>query len=68
VIEFKTATLAGLGALPTTDLRFVPIDLRKDWPTATPPGGFDTDQPTAWDCRRPAAVPALRCPGSVFDE
>ena len=29
VIEFKTATLAGLRALPTTDLRFVPIDLEE---------------------------------------
>jgi methyltransferase (TIGR00027 family) len=48
VIEFKTATLAGLGALPTTDLRFVPIDLRRDWPTALRKAGFDTDQPTAW--------------------
>jgi methyltransferase (TIGR00027 family) len=48
VVEFKTATLAGLGALPTTDLRFVPIDLRKDWPTALRQAGFDTDQPTAW--------------------
>ena len=48
VIEFKTATLAGLGALPTTDLRFVPIDLRRDWPTALRQAGFDPDQPTAW--------------------
>jgi methyltransferase (TIGR00027 family) len=48
VIEFKAATLAGLGALPTTDLRFVPIDLRKDWPTALRQAGFDADQPTAW--------------------
>jgi methyltransferase (TIGR00027 family) len=48
VIEFKTATLAGLGALPTTDLRFVPIDLRRDWPTALRQAGFDADQPTAW--------------------
>jgi methyltransferase (TIGR00027 family) len=48
VIEFKAATLAGLGALPTTDLRFVPIDLRKDWPTALRQAGFDADRPTAW--------------------
>jgi methyltransferase (TIGR00027 family) len=48
VIEFKAATLAGLGALPTTDLRFVPIDLRRDWPTALRQAGFDADQPTAW--------------------
>jgi methyltransferase (TIGR00027 family) len=48
VIEFKTATLAGLGALPTTDLRFVPIDLRQDWPAALRGAGFDACQPTAW--------------------
>ena len=64
VIEFKTATLAGLGALPTTDLRFVPIDLRKDWPTAL--RRPDSTRPThRLDCRRPAPIPALRCPGSV---
>jgi methyltransferase (TIGR00027 family) len=48
VIDFKVATLAGLEALPTTDLRFVPIDLRRDWPTALRQAGFDADQPTAW--------------------
>ena len=48
VIELKTATLAGLGAEPTADLRAVPIDLRHDWPTALRQAGFDADQPTAW--------------------
>ena len=48
VIELKTATLAGLGAEPTADLRAVPIDLRHDWPTALRHAGFDADQPTAW--------------------
>jgi methyltransferase (TIGR00027 family) len=48
VIEFKTATLAGLNAQPKADLRAVPIDLRQDWPTALRAAGFDADQPSAW--------------------
>ncbi|MGW4120127.1 class I SAM-dependent methyltransferase [Nocardia sp. NPDC004711] len=48
VVEFKTATLTGLGAEPTADLRMVPIDLRRDWPAALQRAGFDTDRPTAW--------------------
>lgn len=34
VIEFKSTTLAGLGAAPTAERRTVGIDLREDWPTA----------------------------------
>jgi methyltransferase (TIGR00027 family) len=48
VIEFKTTTLANLGAHPTTDLRVVGIDLRNDWPSALRAKGFDIAQPTAW--------------------
>jgi methyltransferase (TIGR00027 family) len=48
VIEFKTTTLANLGAHPTTDLRVVGIDLRNDWPAALRAKGFDIAQPTAW--------------------
>ena len=48
VIEFKTTTLAGLGAEPTAERRTVAIDLRYDWPTALREAGFDPDQPTAW--------------------
>jgi methyltransferase (TIGR00027 family) len=48
VIEFKTATLAGLGAAPTSEWRAVGIDLRDDWPSALREGLFDTDQSTAW--------------------
>lgn len=48
VIEFKTATLAALGAQPTADRRPVAIDLRNDWPTALKAAGFDPGQPTAW--------------------
>lgn len=48
VIEFKTRTLAGLGAEPTVDRRTVAIDLRDDWTGALRASGFDTAQPTAW--------------------
>ncbi|OBK19586.1 SAM-dependent methyltransferase [Mycobacterium asiaticum] len=48
VLDFKTATLAGLGAAPGADLRAVPIDLRQDWPLALRQAGFDIEAPTAW--------------------
>jgi methyltransferase (TIGR00027 family) len=48
VIEFKTRTLAGLGAAPTADRRAVGVDLREDWPAALRDSGFDTASPTAW--------------------
>ncbi|ORV81990.1 SAM-dependent methyltransferase [Mycobacterium interjectum] len=48
VIEFKTRTLAGLGATPTADRKAVGVDLRDDWPTALRDNGFDTASPTAW--------------------
>ena len=48
VIEFKTTTLAGLGATPTATHRTVAIDLREDWPKALRDSGFDSSQPTSW--------------------
>ncbi|MDI3314710.1 MAG: class I SAM-dependent methyltransferase [Mycobacterium sp.] len=48
VIEFKTRTLAQLGASPTAERRTVPVDLRQDWPAALTAAGFDPAQPTAW--------------------
>jgi methyltransferase (TIGR00027 family) len=48
VIDFKTKTLADLGAQATADRRTVAIDLRDDWPTALVENGFDTTRPTAW--------------------
>jgi methyltransferase (TIGR00027 family) len=48
VIEFKTATLANLGAAPSADRRAIGIDLRDDWPAALRQGGFDVTRPTAW--------------------
>src|SRR5882724_9795338 len=48
VIEFKTTTLAELGAEPTAERRTVEKDLRYDWPSALIEEGFDPNQPTAW--------------------
>jgi methyltransferase (TIGR00027 family) len=48
VIEFKTRTLADLGAEPTAQRRTVAIDLRDDWPSALGEAGFDAGIPTAW--------------------
>jgi methyltransferase (TIGR00027 family) len=79
VIEFKSRTLAELGAKPTADRHTVAIDLRDDWPAALRAAGFDPDQPTAWSAEGllgylpPAAqdrlldtVTALSGPGSRF--
>jgi methyltransferase (TIGR00027 family) len=48
VIEFKTRTLADLGAEPTANRRTVAMDLRYDWPSALIEEGFDPKQPAAW--------------------
>jgi len=48
VIEFKTATMAELGATPAADHRTVAIDLRGDWMKALRDNGFDDGAPTAW--------------------
>ena len=48
VIEFKSRTLAELGAQPTASRRAVAVDLRDDWPAALRAAGFDPDQPSAW--------------------
>jgi methyltransferase (TIGR00027 family) len=48
VIEFKTRTLADLGAAPTVDRRTIAIDLRDDWVGALRGNGFDSTQPAAW--------------------
>ena len=48
VIEFKTTTLASLGATRRADLRTVAIDLRHDWPAALVDAGLDIGRPTAW--------------------
>ncbi|UMB68651.1 class I SAM-dependent methyltransferase [Mycobacterium paraterrae] len=48
VIEFKSRTLAELGARPTTHRRAVAVDLRDDWPAALKTAGFDPAEPSAW--------------------
>ena len=48
VIEFKTRTLADLGAAPAADRRTVAVDLRDDWIGALRDNGLDSDRPTAW--------------------
>ncbi len=48
VIDFKTTTLAGLGARTTADRRPVAIDLRNDWPAALQAAGFDPGSRSAW--------------------
>ena len=48
VIEFKTTTLAGIGAQPTATRHTIPFDLRQDWPAALRAAGFDNSAPTAW--------------------
>lgn len=77
VVEFKTTTLAGLGAEPKADRRAVAVDLRDDWPAALQAAGFDPSQPSAWIAeglygylppeaqdRLLDAVTALSAPGS----
>ncbi|MEE3752629.1 SAM-dependent methyltransferase [Mycobacterium intracellulare] len=48
VIEFKTTTLASIGAEPKVDFRPVAIDLREDWPTVLNAAGFEPNKPSAW--------------------
>ncbi len=48
VIEFKSQTMADLGAQPTTERRTVAVDLRDDWVSALRAAGFDPAAPTAW--------------------
>lgn len=48
VIDFKSTTLAKLGAQPTADRRTVSVDLRDDWLNALRDKGFDESKPSAW--------------------
>ncbi len=48
VLEYKAATLAEHGAVPTAERREVAIDLRHDWPAALKAAGLDSARPTAW--------------------
>lgn len=48
VVQFKSTTMAELGATPAAERRTVSIDLREDWPAALRDNGFDVTQPTSW--------------------
>jgi methyltransferase (TIGR00027 family) len=48
VLEYKAATLAAHGAVPSAQRHEVPVDLRNDWPSALRDAGFDPALPTAW--------------------
>lgn len=48
VIDFKTTTLADIGAEPLATRRTIPIDLRQDWPAALKAAGLDLTAPIAW--------------------
>src|SRR6185295_3937730 len=48
VIDFKSNTLADMGAKPKTERHTIAIDLRNDWPKALLDNGFDPTRPTAW--------------------
>jgi methyltransferase (TIGR00027 family) len=48
VIDFKTNTLADMGAKPKAERHTIAIDLRNDWPKALLDNGFDPTRPTAW--------------------
>ena len=63
VIEFKTRTLADLGATPTAERRTVAIDLREDWPAALRRPGFRRQPADRVERRRAAALPAAGGPG-----
>ena len=48
VIEFKSTTMAKLGAQPTAERMTVSVDLRDDWQNALRRSGFDESRPSAW--------------------
>ncbi|MBB5164422.1 SAM-dependent methyltransferase [Mycobacterium sp. AZCC_0083] len=67
VIEFKTRTLAGLGAHPTAQRRTIAIDLRDDWPAALLQAGFITSVPTVWSAEGLLAYLPPEAQDRLFD-
>lgn len=67
VIDFKTATLADLGAATTAHRHAVPVDLRDDWPNALRHNGFDPSEPTAWIAEGLLAYLAPDAQDRLFD-
>jgi methyltransferase (TIGR00027 family) len=68
VIDFKTATLARLGANPRGEHRPVAVDLRDDWPAALRANGFDETRPTAWTAEGLLAYLPPEAQDRLFDE
>ncbi|WP_375481347.1 SAM-dependent methyltransferase [uncultured Mycobacterium sp.] len=68
VIEFKTATLAALGANPTAERRTVAIDLRDDWPAALGAAGFDVEAPAAWSAEGLLMYLPATAQGKLFQD
>jgi methyltransferase (TIGR00027 family) len=68
VIEFKTTSLATLGAEPTATHRTIAIDLREDWPKALRDNGFDPSQPTAWSAEGLLIYLPADAQDRLFDE
>ncbi len=63
VIEFKTTTMAAIGATPTAERRAVSIDLREDWPAALRRSGFDDTAADGVERRRTVGLSAARGAG-----
>lgn len=68
VIDFKTGTLAKLGAEPAAAHRPVAVDLRDDWPAALRASGFDETQPTAWSAEGLLAYLPPDAQDRLFDQ
>jgi methyltransferase (TIGR00027 family) len=68
VIDFKTGTLASLGAQPGAEHRPVAVDLRDDWPAALRANGFDETKPTAWSAEGLLAYLPPEAQDRLFDE
>ncbi|BBY54987.1 class I SAM-dependent methyltransferase [Mycobacterium koreense] len=67
VIEFKTRTLADLGAEPTATRHAVAVDLRDDWAAALRTAGFDPTVPTAWSAEGLLAYLPPQAQDQLFD-
>jgi methyltransferase (TIGR00027 family) len=68
VIEFKTETLARLGAHPTAERRAIGVDLRNGWPKALLANGFDRSKPAAWIAEGLTIYLAPEAQDQLFDD
>ncbi|ORA14146.1 class I SAM-dependent methyltransferase [Mycobacterium arosiense] len=67
VIEFKSTTLARLGAQPSAQRRTVSVDLREDWSSALRDKGFDESRPSAWSAEGLLMYLPPQAQDSLFD-